>query len=455
MRNETETPPTSSPVEPAPTSTAANSRERALRLRRVNRDQIVPIPAHVDALLAADHLARLIWQAVEQLDLSAFYSQLVVVEDGPGRAAVDPQILVALWLYATTQGVTSARALNRLCVEHLAYIWLCGGVSMNYHTLSDFRVQQRAALDDLMTQVLGRLLYAGLIKLEHVSQDGMRVRASAGASSFRRRPTLTKCLTQAREYLQKLEADASESDEEDDQEPPSNARRAARARAAREQVARLEAALAEMPAAEEAKPKADREKARVSSTDVEARVMKMPDGGYRPAYNLQFASDTAEQVIVGVSASNVGSDMGQAPDMLEQVMARLQQRPRDWLMDGGFASRAAIEYLEQRGVRVLAPVQQPKDPARDPYQPLPTDAPQVAAWRQRMGTEEAKVLYRLRAATSECVNAHARQHGLTQLRVRGLCKVLCVALWSAIAHNLLVWLRTGLTPGADQPVGVT
>ena len=157
-----------------------------LRLRRANRDQVTPIPAYLDALLPDNHLARLLWQAVEQLDLSAFSAELTVHDGGPGRAAADPAVLVALWLYATTQGVTSARALDRLCVEHIAYIWLCGGVTMNYHSLSDFRTQHAAALDDLMTQVLGRLHHAGLIEFDQVAQDGIRVRASAGAASFHR-----------------------------------------------------------------------------------------------------------------------------------------------------------------------------------------------------------------------------------------------------------------------------
>jgi len=176
--------------------------ERApLRLRRANRDQVTPIPAYLDALLPDDHLARLLWQAVEQLDLSAFTAELTVHEGGPGRAAADPAVLVALWLYATAQGVTSARTLDRLCVEHIAYIWLCGGVTMNYHSLSDFRTQHVAALDDLMTQVLGRLHHAGLIEFDQVAQDGIRVRASAGAASFHRQATLEQSLAEAEALL--------------------------------------------------------------------------------------------------------------------------------------------------------------------------------------------------------------------------------------------------------------
>lgn len=416
------------PPDPPPAAERAS-----LRLRRANRDQVTPVPAYLDALLPDDHLARLLWQGVEELDLAAFTAELTVHEGGPGRAAADPAVLVALWLYATTQGVTSARALARLCVEHVAYIWLCGGVTMNYHSLSDFRTQHALALDDLMTHVLGRLHHAGLIEFDHVAQDGVRVRASAGAASFHRQATLEKSLAEAEALLARLRAGAVPPGDA----PPSVRQRAARERAARERLDRLRQALAGLPAARAAKKPAERGEARVSDTDPEARVMKMADGGFRPAYNIQLAADAAHQAIVGVDVTTSGSDMAQAPGMVAQVEQRLGVLPDDWLMDGGFAGQQAIEAVEAAGVRVLAPVAKPKAADRDPHRPLPTDSPVLAAWRARMGLDEMKALYKVRAATIECVNAKARvQHGLTHLRVRGLTKVRCVALWVALAHNL-------------------
>jgi transposase len=416
-----------------------------LRLRRANRAQVTPVPAYLDALLPDDHLARLLWQAVEQLDLSAFHAGLKVVEGGPGRAAADPALLVALWLYATTQGVTTARALARLCVEHVAYIWLCGGVTVNYHTLSDFRVAHAEALDGLMTQVLGRLRHAGLVAFDHVAQDGVRVRASAGAASFHRQATLEQALAEAEALLTELRAEGMPPEDE----PPTARQRAARERAARERAERVTAALAGIPAARAAKEPAQREQARVSATDPEARVMKMADGGFRPAYNVQLAADTAHRVIVGVAVSASGSDMAQAPGMVAQVARRAGALPADWLMDGGFAGLPAIEHVAAAGVRVVAPVARPKAADRDPHQPLPTDSPALAAWRVRMGLDDIKQLYRLRAATIECVNAQARtRHGLTQLRVRGVGKVRCVVLWAALAHNLLLLVAAPPPPPA-------
>jgi hypothetical protein len=186
--------------------------------------------------------------------------------------------------------------------------------------------------------------------------------------------------------------------------------------------------------------------------------MKMADGGFRPAYNWEFAVDTACLVITGVEVVNTGSDKAQAEPMLDQVQVRCGRWPKDWLMDGGFVTLAAIEMAEARGVRVLAPVPEPKDETRDRYAPLPGDAPAIAAWRERMGTPEAKATCKLRAATAECVNTQARSsNGVYQVRVRGRAKVRCVALWVAIAHNLRIWIRhlyQPLTASAGKPARV-
>jgi transposase len=411
-----------------------------LRLRCANRDEVTRVPALLRDLLPPEHPARQLWEVVEQLDLSEFYEGIEVAAGCAGAPATDPKILVAVWLYATDQGETSAHKVDRLCVEHLAYIWLCGGVSMNYHSLSDFRVKHGPALDRLMTQVVRRLTEAGLVEFDAHAQDGMRVRASAGAASFHREATLQKDLVQAEAQWVAVESPSVT-------EALTPREQAAQARAARERVERLEAALAELPAVRAAKPVDERAEARVSSTDHEARVMKMADGGFRPAYNWEFGVDTAHLVILGVEVVNSGSDKAQAVPMLDQIQTRCGRLPADWLMDGGFVTVAALETATARQVRVLAPVPEPKDKSRDPYTPLPDDSPAIAQWRQRMGTEEAKATYKLRAASVECVNAQARaSNGVYQVRVRGRAKVRCVALWVALAHNLHIWIRHGHQP---------
>lgn len=165
--------------------------------------------------------------------------------------------------------------------------------------------------------------------------------------------------------------------------------------------------------------------------------MKMADGGYRPAYNVQFSTTTDKQIIVGVEVINVGSDQGQLSPMLGQVEQRYSERPAQCLVDGGYARHDEIEDAQARGTTVYAPVPKPKDPSRDPYGALPGDSLAIAQWRERMGTDTAKAIYKQRAATAECVNAIARGRGLTQFLVRGLDKVKAVALWYAIAHNMM------------------
>lgn len=383
---------------------------------------------------------------MESLDLSGFYGSIKALVDRPGRPSTDPQVLLALWLLATVQGVGSARRLARLCEEHDAYRWLCGGVPINYHMLSDFRVAHYDALDDLLTQIVASLLAAGAVTLERVAQDGMRVRASAGAASFRRRQTLEACLGAARQQVERLK------EEREHPDPGMNLReQRARERAAREREERVEQALKLLPQAQavkertQATPKrAKVTQPRVSTTDPEARVMKMPDGGFRPAYNIQLATDKDNGVIVGVGVTAQGTDADQAPPMEEQVAQRTGQHPQDYLMDGGFATREDITALEQRGVTVYAPVKPPRNkPEAARYQPHYGDSPQVERWRQRMSTDTAKAVYRQRGATAEWANAQVRQHGVSQFTVRGLAKVTTVMLLVAVAHNLLRWVALG------------
>ena len=412
------------------------------RVRRAERHQMVMQVASLDSLLPEDHRARLVWEYVQGLDpsassgqaLSELYEQVRAVEGRAGRDAIDPRILMALWLYATLDGVGSARQLARLCEGHVAYRWICGGVSVNYHTLSDFRTAHPEVLDDLLTQSVATLMHEGLVTLHRVAQDGMRVRASAGASSFRRRKTLEDCQSQAQQQVELLRQELQEY-------PGASSRRqdAARQRAARERSERIGKALGQLAQIESKKKADQKEKARASTTDPDARVMKMADGGFRPAHNVQFATDTASQVITAVEVVNTGSDQGQMPPMVRQHQQRYEKVPDEMLVDGGFAKKEDIEKVAspEVGTTVYAPVQKPKKQDRDPHQPRPGDSVTIAQWRQRMGTPEAKEIYKDRASTAECVNAISRNRGLRQFLVRGLEKVRAVALWFAIAHNLM------------------
>jgi transposase len=410
------------------------------RLVTANRRQVELRPFDLESLLAPEHRARAIWAMVEGLDLAKFYEPIVARGSEPGRPAIDPKILVALWLYATSEGVGSARELARLCVAHDAYRWLCGGVSVSYHTLSDFRVGHEAALDALLTQVLAAMLHRGLVKLERVAHDGMRVRASAGAASFRREPSLRACLAAA-------EAQVAHVKQEAEHPVPGRSAReqAAAARAARERAKRVQQALAELPAVQAVKSTAEKKaQARVSTTDAEARVMKMGDGGFRPAYNVQLATTTDGRAIVGVQVTNSGSDQGRLEPMVDEIAQRTGTRPAEYLVDGGFVKLESIIAAAEQGVTVYAPVPEPRAAGVDRYAPKADDQPAVAAWRERMGTDAAKAIYKERAATAETTNADCRTHrGLERFNVRGQAKVLCVALWTAVAYNALRWIAAG------------
>lgn len=411
------------------------------RLRQANRRQIEFRACSWNDLLADDHDARIVWNFVEGLDLSSLLEQIQSVAGEAGRPAIDPRILTALWLYATLRGVGSARELDRRSGKQgeIPFQWICGGVSVNHHTLSDFRTQHVEILDRVLTDSTAALLEQELVDMDRVAQDGMRVRASAGAASFRRKPTLAECLADAEAQVEALKNEL-----ESDPAAASRREQSARKRAAEERLARVQQALQRMPEAEAKKKKEEKDKARVSTSDPESSVMKMGDGGFRPAFNVQFATDTKTQVITGVEVTNSGSDQGEMLPMVEQHQERYDKVPGEYLVDGGFAKKEDIEQLDpdpddetSAGTTVYAPVQKPKKDTRDPHQPRDGDSPKIAAWRTRMGTGEAKEIYKERAATAECVNAIARNRGLQQFNVRGLVKVKAVILWYVIAHNMM------------------
>jgi transposase len=395
----------------------------------------------LDSTLAEDHAARSIWAFVERMNLELFYRHIKAVEDGVGRPATDPKILLGLWLYAHTDGVGSARMLDRLCRSHDAYRWICGGVAMNYHTLSDFRVDHGDALDGLLVQVLGAMTHQGLVQLARVAQDGMRVRADAGAASFRREGTLREHQEAARAQVERLRREL-----EEDPTRHTRVEQAARERVARERAAAIDRALAEMPAVAAVKKRQKAKKGkkpsepRVSTTDPESRVMKMPDGGFRPAYNVQLATDADSRIIVGVRVTNQGSDHGLLMPMLDEIQRCTGVVPGEYLVDGGFASLDQITEATRRGATVYAPTLKAAAPRQPGARPKHPDTPEVRAWRSRMERSDSRAAYRARAATAETSNADLRRwRGLDRFCVRGLAKVRCQALLSVLAYNINRW----------------
>lgn len=445
----------------------------APRLSSPQRAQVSWQPLALDDLLPLDHRARQVWAFVARIDLSALTAEVKARAGGAGRPAIDPRLLLALWLYATLQGVGSARLVARLCTSEAAYRWLCGGVSVNYHALSDARTAHAAVLERLLVDSVVALIEAGVVSLDELAQDGVRVRANAGAGSFRRARTLRQQQADLRAQVARLRREV-----ETDPGQASARVTAARERAAREQAERVDQALATLAAlsrsgsADAANDGADdgakdgdddatppaggsgtpgkargkRPKApRASTTDPQARVMKMADGGFRPAFNNQIVSDPVSQVIVAVDPVATGSDRGQVRGMIERIEATYGHTPKRWLVDGGYTCHADVEWAHARtpvgapdggavGIEVYCPPTRSKH-ATDPYQPRLDDGPGVRALRARMASVQGQAIYR-RRPPCECIHALMRMRGLQRFLVRGREKVRAVLLWHAVAHNL-------------------
>jgi transposase len=435
----------------------------APRVMTPQRNQVELRAVDLEALLAPDHAARTVWAFVQTMDLAPLYARIKSVAGRGGAPAIDPAILVALWLWATIDGVGSAREVDRLCERDDAYRWICGGVGVNYHSLADFRTEHEAWLDAQLTRSIASLLDRRLVTLNAVAQDGLRVRAHAKASSFRRREKLAELQAQAQAQVQALKRELTE-----DAGASARRKQAALERAAREREQRLAAALATMdklqrkpppevktpkpskrrgrkgdddpgsPDATAAKPEPEPEAPpRVSTTDADARVMKMADGGFRPAFNAQLAVDAETQLIAAVAISNSGSDMGQMSPMHQDIQQRYGLTPDHWLADGGFTKLQAIDELTARGTQPVVPAPRSRNPVVDPFEPKATDTPAQAQWRAFMSSDFAKALYIQRGATVECANAQLRRRGLSRFNVCGLIKARAVLLWHALAHNLM------------------
>jgi transposase len=378
--------------------------------------------------LAENHPARLLWRIAGTLDLSGFVRSAKALEGQRGRDVLSVRMLLTLWLYAISVGVGSAREIARRIQGDAAFRWIVGDQSVGHAKLSEFRVGHGEVLDKLFTDVLGALMHRELISLELVAQDGTRVRASASAPSFRRARSLAECREQAALHVKAVLA------EQDDEEATATEKRA-RLAAARDYQRRVDEAIATV----QQLVGEGKRKPRASTTDADARVMKMPDGGFRPAYNVQLATAGSPmggpRTIVGLRVTNLGSDMGAISPMLDDVERRTGQLPAVLLADANHGSHDDIRDAHARGVTAVIAV---PETSKAPTSRQADRDPLIEAWRARMTTSEAKELYRSRASLCELPNAHFKSRlGLAQFLVRGLGKVTCVVLLTALASNLL------------------
>jgi len=404
--------------------TMSDKRGKVRTLEPERRQGVIRFEMPEDTL-PTQHRARVLWAVTGELDVSGFTRHAKAIEGVAGRPVHSPRMLLTLWLYAISRGVGSAREISRLTETDLAYRWISGEMRVSHQLLSRFRVGHGEVLEQLMAEVLGTLLHNGLLSLQVVAQDGTRVRASASAPSFRSESALQQCFEQAQLHLKAVLAQA------DDPEL-SMAQKAAREAGARDFERRVREAIATV---QQLRP-SGKGKARASTTDPEARVMKMADGGYRPGYNVQLAVAGSPmggpRTIVGLNVTNVGSDMGSLTPMLDDIERRTGELPGQLLADANHTAHDDLRAVAARDVELLAPV-----PERTRNSDKSHDEP-IADWIRRMQTPEAKRMMRARASLCELANAHVKDRfGLDQIRVRGAAKVTCVVLLGSLAFNLL------------------
>jgi len=421
-------------------------RRAGLRLATADRGQVTFEMSCLDDLLSEDHRARQVWGYVEGLDLSGLYGSIKSVSGGAGRRGIDPAVLMTLWLYATLEDVGSARQLARLCQRDHSYRWILGSLKVSHKTLSDFRVDAGAVLDELLSTCVAALIAGKVIEAESLAVDGMRLRANAGASSFRSKEKLAELDELARAKVaklrQELESDPAASDRRrQERQERAATDRQRRIAEAREAQAEIEAQRAARDKEQRRKTPSARTKARASPTDPQARLMKMGDGGYRPAFNVQVTTDVASRMVVGVSVNNNASDRGQLEPAIARFEADYGKRPQQVLADSGYDAKADIEALsrpENEPVEVICPW--PGSAKGNASAPRPKDSQAIKDWYDRMMSERGKQLYKQRIST-ELPHADMRNRGLSRVLVRGMAKVKAVVLWHVHAYNFLIVSR--------------
>jgi transposase len=471
-------------------------------IRYVNRQQMSWRAVDVERLIDEDHLARSIWELVGRLDLQRFYQEIESSAEEGGRPAIDPQLLISLWVYAYSQGIGSAREVARRCEYEPAYQWLTGLQEVNYHTLASFRVEKQEELDDLFTQVLAALSREGLVQLKQVMQDGTKIRSAASPRSVQGEGAVREHWERARQHIQEM------GDPRNEEASPRTQQ--ARGRARRERQERLDQAMAELEKLRQQKAARSPHK-RVSLSDPQARLMKHADGAVTLSYNAQISADATQGFIVEASVTQAASDWEQLLPAVERIQRRLQQRPQQIVADAGYTTRASIEALGEQTLDFLGsmPRQDASSgrttPGRLPpgaflYQPdsdtylcpggkslryegrhtrqqgltqyryrarkqdcqscpqqpqcCPGNQKQgrsimrlqesaaVLAFREKMASAKAQAQYRRRGRVVEFCHAWIKSKlGLRQFHVRGLAKVGTELLWACLTYNLQHWIR--------------
>lgn len=473
------------------------------RYKPIDRQQLTLKTIDIERLVEADDPVRGIWEMTGQLDYSGFEGKIRAREGTAGQRTLSPRLLTSLWIYALSQGVTSARELSRMIETDRGCQWLTALETINHHTLSDFRVDHQSALEKMFVEVVGLMSAENLIEMKRVAQDGTKIRANAGTDTFRREERIRQHLQLAQQQIEELN--------KQEQEEISERVAAARLRGQRETNARLQQALEELKNIRQTKSKP--EEARASETDPQARVMKQSDGGWAPSYNVQLTTDSVAGAIIAVDVTQSANDYDSLAPALKNVAQSFGKKPEQVLTDSGYICRENIVRTKAEGIDLIGPVPemlasagtQKRQRVAEEFQPqafqfdktqncficpagktllLRTtdqrtgmtlytyqakridctnccfksqciskgDGPRsivrtvnsdtVQAFIAKMESTEAKQIYKERSQLSEFANCWIKAKcGLRQFRLRGLIKVRMESLWAALTFNVQMWVR--------------
>ena len=323
------------------------------KIKPINRKQSVFLPLDVENLVGADHKVRAIWTLSGLFDLSELLERIKSRQGETGQGAEDPRLLLSIWIYAYSEGVSSSREVADRLQHEPGLMWLAGLRTISHATLSNFRKDHKKVLERVFVELLGILETAGVVKLDQVMHDGTKIRTQAGADTFRREKTLEKNLEKARVVVEQLGNPDTNS---------SGRQAAAQRRAARERVGRLEAGMSELKQlqADKDTPK-EKEEVRVSTTEPEARKMKHGDNAIAPSYNAQISTDAEKKVIVGHHLSQCSSDSNSLTPAMDEVKKNLGRDAKQVVADGGYTNRGNIVEMAKRGIDFIGSMRDPQE----------------------------------------------------------------------------------------------
>lgn len=420
------------------------------KINRPKRDQIEFKIGSLDDALESDHQARTVWNFIELLDFSRLYERYHSLNNGLGRGFVDPKILTALWIYAICDGVISARKIAKYCDENKAYIWICGGISVGHHLLSKFRSNFSDLFDEFVVQSISHLYDKGLITIKEVAQDGTKLLASA--RTMHRKKTLVSKAIGIRKYIKQLEEELQNGDFEKkekkkkERELAENLRKKERLIQAAKELQKHKETLNKNRAKNRNRRLSNKDASnlRASPTDPECRKMKMADKSYKPAYNVQIATDVETELVLKTHICQNSHDGGELAPMYSRLRGAYGVGINSYLADSAFRNKDDFVAMFESGCSVYCPTQKKKTQAlrkRVLSGDCGKDTEADIDWVLRMEEEEANELYNRRIRVSETINAFFKNHGIHQLFVRGVKKVKGFIDLACLSYNVMTMKR--------------